>query len=436
MAGPGVWFAPDGRVFHKGDGLSIFFYDDAGPGSNYEFANFFSCPALIIDGVSWPTTEHYFQAQRFTDPRAQEFIRNCATPRAAFECVRGGNLEFNAFRNADPSFGDQDAAWHAKKPQVMYKALCAKFRQNPRFWELLNGTGNQVLVEDAGGRDPYWGNGPAGHGTNVLGLLLMQVRQELRAEYEMVAGSKHSAAAGPYAGYSAAASHSTAGPTLSGHSAAASHSTAGPTLFSKPSTAAVPPAKSEGLKPITEKETSELAKKVLGTGYCPSSFELKGHDRTVVKLCFPSAVDRNNAYDSLTEWKAINMKKETLSGVPDEIGRAISFEVPPKFLADGMSPAAYLQALLKVANRIKELKAELGSCWTTSATQIKRAKIDGLQIIMRCMTDIRITVSFDDIISKIREAPKYRLDDRRILCFGRSNTTDTLNSLVSTRLRR
>ena len=60
----------------------------------------------------------------------------------------------------------------------MYAALRAKFSSHPRLSALLLSTGSALLVE-ASVRDPFWGDGRAGTGTNYLGRLLMRLRHEL-----------------------------------------------------------------------------------------------------------------------------------------------------------------------------------------------------------------------------------------------------------------
>ena len=61
---------------------------------------------------------------------------------------------------------------------VMLAALRAKYTQHADLRALLLGTGNATLVEHRA-RDAYWGDGPDGNGANMLGQLLMRVREEL-----------------------------------------------------------------------------------------------------------------------------------------------------------------------------------------------------------------------------------------------------------------
>jgi hypothetical protein len=58
----------------------IHFY---GVGSEYgEFSNFAPYP-IALGGKQWPTSEHFFQAQKFAEPRDQESLRRAKTPMEA-----------------------------------------------------------------------------------------------------------------------------------------------------------------------------------------------------------------------------------------------------------------------------------------------------------------------------------------------------------------
>ena len=63
----------------------------------------------------------------------------------------------------------------------MLDALRAKFSQHAHLRQLLVGTGRSELVEHTV-NDCYWGDGGDGTGRNRLGVLLMQVRDELRSK--------------------------------------------------------------------------------------------------------------------------------------------------------------------------------------------------------------------------------------------------------------
>lgn len=60
----------------------------------------------------------------------------------------------------------------------MREALIAKFEQHETLRTLLLSTGDAKLVEHTE-NDSYWGDGGDGSGRNMLGQLLMEVRQKL-----------------------------------------------------------------------------------------------------------------------------------------------------------------------------------------------------------------------------------------------------------------
>ena len=131
-----------------------------------EFSNFANYP-IEIDGRLWPTSEHYYQAQKFADPGRQERIRQL--PKAAA-----------AKRYASKYKAEIRPDWHAVKDAVMERALRAKFTQHESLRALLLGSGEEPIEEDSA-RDYYWGTGADGTGQNKLGRMLMQLRAELRA---------------------------------------------------------------------------------------------------------------------------------------------------------------------------------------------------------------------------------------------------------------
>jgi ribA/ribD-fused uncharacterized protein len=142
----------------------------------FEFTNF-SDHRVRIDGEDWPTTEHYFQAAKFSDPVLRTRIRGCPTPRAALDLAR------ELRRHVRPD-------WMAQRVEVMRAAVKAKFTQHADLADLLLSTGDALLVE-ASPRDSFWGAGPHGSGANMLGVLLMELRATLAAPGDVRAGGAH-----------------------------------------------------------------------------------------------------------------------------------------------------------------------------------------------------------------------------------------------------
>ena len=63
----------------------------------------------------------------------------------------------------------------------MYRICLAKFTQNPDLAKRLLDTGDEILEEGNTWHDTYWGvDLKTGEGKNMLGSILMRVRNELR----------------------------------------------------------------------------------------------------------------------------------------------------------------------------------------------------------------------------------------------------------------
>jgi hypothetical protein len=67
------------------------------------------------------------------------------------------------------------------KDDVMRRALRAKFEQHEDICDRLLATGEATLIEKTSG-DYYWGCGTKGTGRNMLGVLLMELREALQNE--------------------------------------------------------------------------------------------------------------------------------------------------------------------------------------------------------------------------------------------------------------
>lgn len=144
--------------------MTIYFY------SNREepygcFSNF-SAHGVDLDGLWWPTTEHYFQAQKFVGTPSMEKVRRAVSPKQAAEFGRDRQQPLRA-------------DWEDVKDAVMFKAVLRKFEFHAEIREILLSTGEEELVENAPG-DYYWGCGADGSGQNKLGKILEQVRANLR----------------------------------------------------------------------------------------------------------------------------------------------------------------------------------------------------------------------------------------------------------------
>jgi ribA/ribD-fused uncharacterized protein len=135
-----------------------------------ELSNFY--PAKItLDGKTYPTVEHYFQAMKFpNNPDYQDQIIAAKTPAAAKKLGASKVIPIRP-------------DWDEVREDVMAKGLQAKFTQNEALKKILLSTGTKKLQE-ASPIDVYWGIGKSGKGKNRLGMLLMELRMELQVNAE------------------------------------------------------------------------------------------------------------------------------------------------------------------------------------------------------------------------------------------------------------
>jgi len=128
------------------------------------FSNFSPHP-VKMKGKVWPTSEHYFQAQKFVGTAHEEEIRRVKSPMIA---ARMGRDRKRPLRHD----------WESVKDEIMVEAVRAKFTQHEELRKILLATGDAEIIEHTG-KDSYWGDGGAGSGRNMLGKTLMLVREEL-----------------------------------------------------------------------------------------------------------------------------------------------------------------------------------------------------------------------------------------------------------------
>ena len=129
------------------------------------FSNFAPYP-IRLGGKIWPTSEHYFQAQKFEDDGQREAVRKAKSPMLA---ARMGRDRKNKLRRD----------WESVKVSVMTEAVRAKFMQHDELRATLLGTGDTKIVEHTE-NDDYWGDGGDESGKNMLGQILMRIRSELK----------------------------------------------------------------------------------------------------------------------------------------------------------------------------------------------------------------------------------------------------------------
>lgn len=136
---------------------------------------------FTMDGVNYNCAEQYMmhaKAKLFGDADSSDAILKAEHPREQKALGRSVS-------------GWDQALWDAEKYDIVLRASRAKFTQNPDLADKLLATGDEWLVE-ANHEDAVWGvalgmgdprlqDPEKWRGENLLGKILMQVRDELRA---------------------------------------------------------------------------------------------------------------------------------------------------------------------------------------------------------------------------------------------------------------
>lgn len=131
---------------------------------HFFLSNMSDSPITIL-GVTYPRVENAFQSLKTAIPEEKaKFVT--ATGAAAKSLGKRVTLE------GGPEW------WNEQRVPVMLELLRIKF-SNPALAQMLLATGTAELVEGNTWGDKFWGVS-GGRGENMLGKLLMQVRDELR----------------------------------------------------------------------------------------------------------------------------------------------------------------------------------------------------------------------------------------------------------------
>lgn len=141
----------------------ISFYDPVD--EYFEFSNFYP-RSIIVDNIKWKTSEHYYQAQKFQYKVDRDIIKKVVTPEEAFLLSR--SLNSKHVEN-----------WSAIRVSIMKRVLYIKFTTHQDLNTILLNTQNR-LIQEKSSLDDFWGIGSDGQGKNMLGILLMELRNTLQ----------------------------------------------------------------------------------------------------------------------------------------------------------------------------------------------------------------------------------------------------------------
>ena len=145
--------------------MTIYFYKSWQP---YGCFSNFSPHSITIEGIYWPSVEHYYQAQKFLGTKHRYIINaihNAKTPEEAAALGRYPGYKVRP-------------DWESVKISVMRTVVLEKFNTHKEIRDILLFTGKEILVENSP-NDYFWGCGASKSGQNNLGKILMDVRSKL-----------------------------------------------------------------------------------------------------------------------------------------------------------------------------------------------------------------------------------------------------------------
>lgn len=142
----------------------IRFYRASG---RYGFLSSLFAEAVTFEGRVFPAAEYAYQFGKPTSPNVAEWLMGAPTPSL---CAQAAHALFVWQVKSD---------WATIKVPRMRAVQMAKFTQHAYLRNALIETGDAVLMEEST-MDAFWGIGKKGAGRNMLGLLLMEIRDELR----------------------------------------------------------------------------------------------------------------------------------------------------------------------------------------------------------------------------------------------------------------
>jgi ribA/ribD-fused uncharacterized protein len=164
--------------------MTLKFYSNRGP--NGYLSNFFGA-IFEVQGIQYPSVEHFYQSMKSDDPAVQLQIRSALTPGIAKRW--GGQIECRPDWEDEvgtPALREMFRDQHGymldlTKDHMMFMGLTHKFSQRRELRSKLLDTGDVELIENAP-KDAYWGSGKNGTGLNKLGRMLMFIRARERSE--------------------------------------------------------------------------------------------------------------------------------------------------------------------------------------------------------------------------------------------------------------
>ena len=133
------------------------------------FMSNFSAFEVNYDGHIWKTSEHAYQAAKFSKDSS------------VYNEILTATSAHNALKLAEYNYEHKRPDWNeTEKVRAITLIVRAKHDQHEYIQRKLLETGNLELIENSP-KDSFWGRGPDWKGRNELGKIWMKLREEMQS---------------------------------------------------------------------------------------------------------------------------------------------------------------------------------------------------------------------------------------------------------------
>lgn len=150
------------EIIHDDDNIKGFF-------GEYRFLSNFGKATVEYDDVVYSSTEKAYQAAKWQLEDRDYFI----------SCTNEEAIQYNLLHQPN---GYSPEIWDEIKIEIMTCLLEQKFNPdiNPENYNKLITTGDKYLEETNWWNDKFWGKNLKGEGLNILGIILMNIRNNFK----------------------------------------------------------------------------------------------------------------------------------------------------------------------------------------------------------------------------------------------------------------
>ena len=134
--------------------------------NEYGWLSNFELVEIVWESIIYPSVEHAFASAKSKEPIWKSI---CSDPGNSPKYIKKMGRKVDLVSN-----------WESIKTDVMFTLLSHKFNKEPYRSKLIE-TGNTHIQEGNHWNDTFWGvNLKTGEGENVLGGMIMEIRNDLR----------------------------------------------------------------------------------------------------------------------------------------------------------------------------------------------------------------------------------------------------------------